>query len=95
MQNDNVIDTLAEPAPETCRQCHLLISGVKYQSHWAMVGTDRIWERSHEKLLGVTIDKNLSFNLHISNICNKATLNYSNKVYNSTILQDYSNKYTF
>ena len=53
-------------------KCHLLISGFKYQSHWAMVGESKIWESSHEKLLGVTIDKDLKFNLHISTICNKA-----------------------
>ena len=53
-------------------KCHLLISGFKYQSHWAMVGKDQIWESSYEKLLGVTLDKDLKFNLHISNICSKA-----------------------
>ena len=53
-------------------KCHLLISGFKYQSHWAMVGTSKIWESQHEKLLGVTIDKELKFKLHISNICVKA-----------------------
>ena len=47
-------------------KCHLLISGFKYQSHWAMVGTSKIWESQHEKLLGVTIDKELKFKLHIS-----------------------------
>ena len=53
-------------------KCHLLISGFKYQIHWAKVGTSKIWESSHEKLLGVTIDKDLKFNLHISNICKRA-----------------------
>lgn len=53
-------------------KCHLLISGYKHQSHWAMVGKDKIWESPHEKLLGITIDKDLKFNLHISNICVKA-----------------------
>ena len=53
-------------------KCHLLISGFKYQSHWAMIGESKIWESSHEKLLGVTIDKDLKFNMHLSNICLKA-----------------------
>ena len=53
-------------------KCHLLISGFKHQSHWAKVGTTKIWESSYEKLLGVTIDKDLKFNIHISNICIKA-----------------------
>ena len=31
-----------------------------------------IWESSEEKLLGVTIDKNLNFNSYLSIICKKA-----------------------
>ena len=31
-----------------------------------------IWESSEEKLLGVTIDKNLNFNSHLSILCKKA-----------------------
>lgn len=53
-------------------KCHLLISGFKYQTHWAMAGTSKIWESSNEKLLGITIDRDLKFNQHISNICKKA-----------------------
>ena len=53
-------------------KCHLLISGFKHQSHWGKVGNFKIWESSNEKLLGITIDKDLKFNLHISNTCMKA-----------------------
>ena len=53
-------------------KCHLLVSGSKYEACWAKVGPEMIWESSHQKLLGVTIDKNLTFNHHISNICSKA-----------------------
>ena len=53
-------------------KCHLLISGFKHQLHWAKTGNFKIWESSHEKLLGVTIDRDLSFNQHISNICIRA-----------------------
>ena len=53
-------------------KCHLLISGFKYQSHWAMVGNSKIWESQEKKLLGITIDKSLKFNHHISDICVKA-----------------------
>ena len=53
-------------------KCHLLLSGSKYEHCWAKIGSEKIWESAQEKLLGVTIDKNLSFNLHISNICSKA-----------------------
>lgn len=37
-----------------------------------MVGSSKIWESQQEKLLGVTIDKDLKFNSHISNICKMA-----------------------
>ena len=50
-------------------KCHLLISGHKYESVWAMIGNTRIWESHQEKLLGVIIEKDLKFNTHISNIC--------------------------
>ena len=58
-------------------KCHLLISGFKHQSHWAMVGDYRIWESSHKKLLGVEIDSDLKFNLHVTNICKKANAKLS------------------
>ena len=40
---------------------------------WVNVGEAMIWESSEEKLLGVTIDKNLNFNTHLSNLCKKAS----------------------
>ena len=53
-------------------KCHLLISGFKHQIHWASIGDTKVWESSNEKLLGLTIDRDLKFDLHISKICNKA-----------------------
>ena len=53
-------------------KCHLLISGFKHQAHWVKVGNSITWESSEEKLLGVNIDKDLKFNVHVSNICMKA-----------------------
>ena len=50
-------------------KCHLLISGFKHQWHWAQLGDYKIWESRQEKLLGVTIDKNLDFESHVSKIC--------------------------
>ena len=52
-------------------KCHLLISCVK-QAMWAKTGKDIRWEKSDVKLLGVTIDKNLGFDEHISKLCSKA-----------------------
>ena len=45
---------------------HLLISGHKYEHVWAKIGNSRIWESHHEKLLGMTIDKEIKFNNHTS-----------------------------
>ena len=53
-------------------KCHLLISGFKHQWHWAQLGDFKIWESAKEKLLGITIDRNLNFETHINNICSKA-----------------------
>ena len=33
---------------------------------WAKVGDELIWESCHEKLLGLTIDKQLNFDKHLS-----------------------------
>ena len=49
-----------------------LISGNINELLFATVGEELIWESSEEKLLGVTIDKNLNFNSHLSILCKKA-----------------------
>ena len=53
-------------------KCHFLISGNKKEHLWAKVGDELIWESSEQKLLGVTIDKNLNFNSHLTKLCSKA-----------------------
>ena len=53
-------------------KCHLFVSGNKYEHMWARVGNDLIWESRTIKLLGTTIDNELKFDVHISNICKKA-----------------------
>ena len=39
---------------------------------FAKVGDELIWESAEEKWLGVTIDKNINFNSHLSIFCKKA-----------------------
>ena len=51
---------------------HLLISGYKNECKWAKLDQDITWESNEVKLLGVTIDNNLRFDKHVSNICLKA-----------------------
>ena len=53
-------------------KCHRLISGFKHEIIWANVGGMKIWESEEEKLLGLNIDRNLTFDSHISKVCKKA-----------------------
>ena len=53
-------------------QCHLLISGNKNEYICAKLDEDIVWESNNVELLGVTIDNNLRFDKHVSNICLKA-----------------------
>ena len=52
-------------------KCHLLVSGHKFEEMWMKVGKDCIWESKDVNLLGVTIDNDLKFDKHISNLCLK------------------------
>ena len=53
-------------------KCHFIISGYKHEIMFANIRESRIWETGQQKLLGVTIDKNLKFKEHILNQCKKA-----------------------
>ena len=54
-------------------KCHFLVFGNTPEYLWAKVGEHKIWESRQEKLLGLTIDKNLSFDTHLYNICKKVS----------------------
>ena len=54
-------------------KCHFLIAANTNEHLWLKVGNEMIWESSEEKLLGLTIDKDLNFNKHVKNICKKAS----------------------
>ena len=49
-----------------------LVSGFKYKNVWAKIGKTKIWESKKQKLLGVEIDRTLSFDEHIASLCRKA-----------------------
>ena len=51
---------------------HELVSGYKHENIWARIGQVKIWESSKQKLLGVVIDRDLSFNEYVSSLCKKA-----------------------
>ena len=50
-------------------KCHLLISGNKNEQMWAKLHRDIAWESNDVKLLEITLDNNLEFDKHLSNIC--------------------------
>ena len=52
-------------------KCHFLTGGV-VEELWVKVGDEMIWESKAEKLLGVTVDKPLKFDKHLTNLCKKA-----------------------
>ena len=51
---------------------HLLVLRFKYENVWANIGKTKIWESKKQKLLGVEIDRTLSFDEHIASLCRKA-----------------------
>ena len=54
-------------------KCHLLLAGSTPEFLWAKVGEELIWESNYEKLLGLTIDKKLDFNQHLSILCKEVS----------------------
>ena len=54
------------------QKCHFLLSGHKYEHLYVTIGNTKIWESYSEKILGITIDRNLKFKEHIENILSKA-----------------------
>ena len=53
-------------------KCHLLVAGHRYEILWASIGETRIWKSKKEKLLGLTIDRNLNIDDHVFTLCKKA-----------------------
>ena len=53
-------------------KCHLLVSEYKDEKIWSRIGKVKTWESSKKKLLGVVIDRDLSFSEYVSSLCKKA-----------------------
>ena len=53
-------------------ECHLIVSGTKYEKVRVKLGKGKIWECNNVTLLGVKIDTKLKFDEDISKICLKA-----------------------
>ena len=54
-------------------KCHLMIFGEKTNDLSIKIGDTTIIESTEEKLLGVTLDKKLSFKTHVQSLCKKAS----------------------
>ena len=53
-------------------KCHFVTCG-STEHLWVKVGNEMIWESKEEIRLGVTIDKELNFNSHLSKLCSKVS----------------------
>ena len=54
-------------------KCHLLLTGPDSPSHTMGFGTEVLNPSDGEKLLGIFIDSNLTFENYISRLCEKAS----------------------
>ena len=54
-------------------KCHLIIFGTREEKVSMHVGEVQIEESDDEKLLGITLDKKLTFKKHVQAICKKAS----------------------
>ena len=53
-------------------KCHLLVAGHRFETLWANIGKTRIWESKNDRLLGLTIDRNLNFYDYVFTLCKKS-----------------------
>ena len=53
-------------------KCHLLAPSRTPEMLWIQVGEQVIWESRQERLLGVKVDRGLSFKEHVENLCKNA-----------------------
>ena len=56
--------------------CHLLVSEHKYENVFASVGQSVTWETENQKLVGIIIDRKLSFSDYVASVCKKARRKY-------------------
>ena len=53
-------------------KCHLLAPSQTPEMLWIQVGEQVIWESQQERLLGVMVDRGLTFEKHLQNLCKNA-----------------------
>ena len=62
-------------------KCDFLKTGHHFKHLWLNVGETQVWEKNWVKLLGITMDNELKFDDHITNICRKTNKNFKLKLY--------------
>ena len=55
--------------------CHLIVSGHKYENAFSSVGQPIIWKTKNHALC-IVIDRELNFSGYVTSICKKARKNY-------------------
>ena len=53
-------------------KCHLLVCGHKHKSMICKIGNVPLIEKQRVKLLGISIESELTFDSHLKSICKKA-----------------------
>ena len=53
-------------------KCHLLVCGQKHGCILITIGGTLIFESHHQKVLGISIDKDIAFGNHIKGLCKNA-----------------------
>merc|ERR1711928_31964 len=76
-------------------KCHFLTCG-STEHLWVKVGNEVIWESQAEKLLGMTVDKKLNFNLHLKTLCRKMNdkINHIHERALRLVYQDYTSSFS-
>ena len=53
-------------------KCHLLVCGYKHEGFLASIGGASVIESYEENFLGISIDRDLTFENHVNNLCRNA-----------------------
>ena len=73
-------------------KCHLIVTGHKHEAMYASIGDELIWEENAVKLLGLIIDRELTFDTYVRIICKKASQKLTAILRLANILSEHKRK---
>ena len=73
-------------------KCHLIVTGHKHEAMYASIGDELIWEENAVKLLGLIIDRELTFDTYVRTICKKASQKLTAILRLANILSEHKRK---